>query len=155
VRDLRIALDDPLTADVVELLERHLALMHAATPICEVYALGPHALTSPEITFFSARRGGELVAVGALKEIDPEHGELKSMHTAEAARGQGIGRAMLRHLLNVARRRGYDRVSLETGATGVFAPARSLYTSSGFTICPPFGEYAASPNSLCMTLPLR
>jgi hypothetical protein len=84
VRDLRIALDDPLTADVVELLERHLALMHAATPICEVYALGPHALTSPEITFFSARRGGELVAVGALKEIDPEHGELKSMHTAGA-----------------------------------------------------------------------
>jgi putative acetyltransferase len=155
VRDLTIGLDDPLAPDVLELLERHLTTMYAATPICEVYALDPHALTCPEIALFSARRRGRVVAIGALKEIDAEHGELKSMHTAEASRGQGAGRAMLEHLLTVGRSRGYARISLETGTTDVFTPARSLYASVGFTTCPPFGEYVASPNSVCMTLRLR
>ena len=104
------------------------------------------------ITVFSARHEGQLLAIGALKQLDESHGELKSMHTAEAARGQGIGRAMVDYLLRVAQHRGYCRVSLETGATDVYEPARSLYRRSGFTPCEPFGDYRESPNSAFMTL---
>ena len=97
----------------------------------------------------------ELVAVGALRRIDAHHGEIKSMHTDEAARGRGAGRAMLRHLLAESRRRGYQRVSLETGSMEGFAPARGLYASEGFDVCPPFADYVASPNSVCMTVSLE
>ena len=152
--ELSIAVDDPLSPGVNALLERHLTLMRATTPICEVYALDPHALTRPEITLFSARRDGRLLAVGALKEIDATHGELKSMHTAEAERRSGVGRRMLDHLLAVARDRGYGRVSLETGSMDAFAPARAMYASVGFAPCEPFGDYAPSDNSVCMTLAL-
>ncbi|MEP6598738.1 MAG: GNAT family N-acetyltransferase [Actinomycetota bacterium] len=103
---------------------------------------------------FSLRRNGELLGVGALKRIDACHAELKSMHTAQAARGRGIGRAMLDHLVGVARDRGFRRVSLETGSMPAFAPARSLYASAGFRPCGPFGDYAPSPNSKFMTLSL-
>jgi putative acetyltransferase len=106
------------------------------------------------VTFFSFRAGGELLGVAALKQLSADHAELKSMHTAEAARGQGIGRRLVEHLLAVARERGYARVSLETGAGPAFAPARELYARAGFAPCPPIGDYRASPNSTCMTLAL-
>jgi len=93
-----------------------------------------------------------LLGVGAIKQLDPDHAELKSMHTAEEARRRGIGRAIVDHLLAVAAERGVSRVSLETGAMDAFAPARSLYASVGFVPCGPFGDYAESPNSAYMTL---
>jgi putative acetyltransferase len=93
-----------------------------------------------------------LLAVGALKRLDPDHAEVKSMHTVAAARGQGIGRRMAEHLIAVAREAGYRRLSLETGSMAEFAPARALYASVGFERCDPFGEYRASPNSTYMTL---
>lgn len=111
-------------------------------------------LVDPSVAFFSLRVDGELLAVGALKKLDEDHAEVKSMHTAEAARGRGFGRAMLDHLLTVARDRGFSRVNLETGAMDAFAPARSLYASAGFRPCQPFGEYIPSCNSTYMTLPL-
>ena len=98
--------------------------------------------------------GGDLLAVGALKQLDAEHGELKSMHTAAAARGRGIGAAMVEHLLDVARGRGLRRVSLETGSMDAFVPARTLYARYGFAECGPFGDYSPSPNSTFMTLEL-
>lgn len=134
------------------LLARHLAFARAESPPEDVHALDVAGLVSPAITFYSYRRDGQLLGVGALKELDPEHGELKSMHTAAEARRQGIGRAMLVHLLDEASRRGYRRVSLETGSMEAFAPARALYAGMGFRPCPPFGEYRLSPNSICMTL---
>ena len=103
------------------------------------------------MTFFSYRRGGELLAVGALKELDASHAEVKSMHTVEAARGRGIGRAMVDHLVGVARERGFRRVSLETGSMAAFTPARSLYASAGFRACEAFGDYSPSRNSIFMT----
>jgi putative acetyltransferase len=151
---LVIALDDPRAEDVRALLERHLAFAHEHSPPEDVHALAVDGLVDPAITFFSARRDGELVAVGALKELDETHGELKSMHTAHAARGNGVGRRMLAHLLDVARARGYRRVSLETGSMEAFVPARSLYERAGFEPCPPFAAYPDSPNSICMTLVL-
>ena len=150
-----IAEDNPLRPDVTALLERHLAFAHEVTPEGHVHALDVARLLDPSVTFFSARRDGELLGVGALRELDPTHGEVKSMHTAPAARRQGVGRAMVEHLLDVARARGHERVSLETGTMEVFAPARELYAAIGFTRCAPFGEYTENPHSVCMTLALQ
>jgi putative acetyltransferase len=149
-----IETDDPRADDVRELLGRHLAYARATTLPDEVYALDVDALADPSVTFFSFRVGGELLGVAALKQLSADHAEIKSMHTAEAARGQGIGRRLVEHLLAVARERGYARLSLETGAGPAFAPARELYARAGFAPCPPFGDYRASPNSTCMTLAL-
>jgi putative acetyltransferase len=149
-----IETDDPRAEDVRELLGRHLAHARATTLPHEVYALDVDALADPSVTFFSFRTDGELLGVAALKQLSADHAEIKSMHTAEAARGRGIGRRLVEHLLAVARERGYDRVSLETGAGPAFAAARELYARAGFTPCPPFGDYQPSPNSTCMTMKL-
>jgi putative acetyltransferase len=150
-----IEVDDPRSADVVELLGRHLDLMASLSPPEDVHALDLDGLLDPAVTFFSLRDNGQLLGVGALKELDPSHGELKSMHTAEAARGRGVGRAMLTHLMDVARSRGYTRLSLETGSMAGFEPARSLYASAGFRYCEPFAGYEPSPNSVFMTTKLQ
>jgi putative acetyltransferase len=150
----QISTDDPCAHDVRALLDRHLQFARANTPARHVYALDVDGLLDPAVTFFSFRSGNELLAVGALKQLDPAHAELKSMHTAAAARGRGIGRAMLDHMVGVARQQGYRRVSLETGAGAAFEPARALYTSAGFRPCGPFGGYRPSPWSAFMTLAL-
>jgi putative acetyltransferase len=152
--DLVIAVDDPRTDDVRTLLDRHLAFAREVTPPDHVHAMGVDDLVDPTVTFFSARRDGVLLGVGALKRLDEAHVELKSMHTSEAARGQGVGRAMVDHLLAVAADRSYQRVSLETGTMDAFTPARSLYTKAGFEPCAPFGEYTVNPYSACMTIDL-
>jgi putative acetyltransferase len=147
-----ISLDDPRAPDVRALLERHLTFANEHSPPEDVHALDVDGLLGPDISFFSYRVDGELLGVGAIKRLDFEHAELKSMHTAQAARGQGIGNAMVGHLLAVARDRGVRRVSIETGTMAAFAPARALYARAGFEPCEPFGSYTCSPNSVCMTL---
>lgn len=149
-----IAADDPRAADVRRLLERHLAFANAHSPPEDVHALDIDGLLAPGISFFSYRVEGELLGVGALKHLDHEHAEIKSMHTTAAARGRGVGGALVGHLLALARSRGYLRVSLETGTMEAFAPARRLYASFGFEPCPPFDGYWDSPHSVCMTLQL-
>jgi putative acetyltransferase len=144
--------DDPGSPTALALIERHLAFARANSPPEDVHALEVTDLQDRDVTFFGIRMGDELVGVGALKQLDEGHGEIKSMHTAEGARGRGVGRAMLDHLLAVARARGYRRVSLETGTMAAFAPARALYTAAGFVACEPFAGYGASVNSVCMTL---
>ena len=149
-----ISTDSPLADDVRALLERHLAYAHASTAPEDIHALDVDALLDPSITFFSYRADGELLAVAALKRLDGEHAEIKSMHTAEAARGRGIARALVDHLVGVARGAGYRRVSIETGSGPAFAPARRLYAGAGFVPCEPFADYPDSPNSAHMTLRL-
>ena len=146
-----IEVDDPRRDDVRALLEQHLAFARGVTPPEDVHALDLDGLLDPSITFFSLRVDGELLGVGAIKQLDPEHAEVKSMHTTAAARRRGVGRAIVDHLLAVAAERGVRRVSLETGAGEAFAPARSLYADAGFVPCGPFGDYRASPNSAFMT----
>ncbi len=150
-----IAIDDPRADDVRELLERHLAFANSHSPPEDVHALDVDSLLDPALAFFSFRSDGELLGVGALKQLGDDHAELKSMHTAQAARGRGVGRAMLDHLIGVARERGLRRVSLETGSMPAFAAARSLYASAGFVACGPFGDYRPSRNSTFMTLALN
>jgi putative acetyltransferase len=149
-----ISIDDPRAEDVRELLERHLGFAHSHSPPEDVHALDVDGLVDPAITFFSLRLEGQLLAVGALKQLDGRHAEIKSMHTAQEVRGRGIGRAMVEHLIGVARDRGACRVSLETGSMAAFAPARSLYARAGFKPCGPFGDYSPSRNSTFMTLSL-
>jgi putative acetyltransferase len=150
-----ISIDDPRAADVGELLEHHLAFANLHSPPEDVHALDVGGLLEPSVTFFSFRVNGELRGVGAIKQLDGHHAELKSMHTAEAARGQGIGGVMLAHLIRVARERGLTRVSLETGSMAAFAPARSLYAKAGFSECGPFASYIPSVNSTFMTMSLN
>ena len=152
--DLVIAVDDPGADDVRALLERHLAFAREVTPPGHVHALDADGLMDPAITLFSARRAGVLLGVGALSRLDEAHAELKSMHTTEAARGLGVGRAMVDHILAFAAERNYTRVSLETGTMAAFAPARSLYSKLGFVPCEPFGDYTGNRHSVCMTIDL-
>jgi len=149
VTGLVVAGDDPRRPDVAAVLERHLA--HATTEPGQVFALDLDGLTAAGVHFVSARRDGAVLGIGALKSLDAAHGELKSMHTVVEARGQGVARAIVVHLLDVARDRGHVRVSLETGSQEAFAPARALYTSLGFEPCGPFGAYADVPTSAFFT----
>ena len=136
-----ISVDDPRKPELRALLERHLAFCLSETPPEHSFALDVNRLLDPAVTFVSYRDGGTVLGVAAIKELDAESGEVKSMHTAAAARGRGVGRALLSHLLEVARARGYQQVFLETGTTPGFAAARALYESAGFTPTGPFGGY--------------
>ena len=149
-----ISVDDPCRADVRALLERHLTFSLSTSPPEHSFALDVDGLLDPAITFCSYRAGDELLGMGALKRLDAEHAEIKSMHTAQAARGRGVGRAMLDHLLALARGRGYRRVSLETGTMTQFIAARSLYASAGFVACGPFADYQPSEDNCFMMLVL-
>ncbi|MEU8898064.1 GNAT family N-acetyltransferase [Nocardia sp. NPDC048505] len=150
----RITVDDLTGPDIAALLTAHLADMHVHSPEDSVHALDLDALRKPEITFWSAREHGELVGCVALKELDPTHGEIKSMRTAAGHTGRGIAAALLTHLVAAARARGYQRLSLETGTAEFFAPAVRLYQRHGFELCPPFADYAPDPHSVFLTLRL-
>jgi len=149
------AVDDPRADDIRALLARHLAFAREHTPPSGVHALDLDGLLDPAVTFFSGRRAGSLVAMGALKELDETHGEMKSMHVVEAARGHGLGRRLVDRVVDVARGRGYRRISIETGTMEAFTPARSLYSAAGFVPCRPFGDYERSPTSAFLTRELR
>ncbi|MFO0460218.1 MAG: GNAT family N-acetyltransferase [Burkholderiales bacterium] len=152
---MRIDIDDPAAPDVSALLEEHLRDMHAQSPRESVHALDVSGLKVPSITFWTVRDAdGLLLGCGALKQLDATHGEVKSMRTPTAQRRRGAGRAMLAHIVDEARRRGYGRLSLETGPQPAFAPARRLYARAGFVRCAPFGDYREDPYSVFMTLAL-
>ena len=151
---MKIRLDDLSGLQIQALLSEHLRNMYAVTPAESVHALDLERLRSPDITFWTAWEGATLMGCGALRELDRLHGEIKSMRTPEAKRRQGAGRAILNHIVCVARTRGYQRLSLETGAMAAFSPAQKLYESAGFTFCGPFAEYCDDPNSAFMTLVL-
>ena len=132
-------------ADVRALLEFHFREMRATSPPDACHVLPLDGLRDPAVTFWSARDDGELVGVGALKQLSEDHGEIKSMRTAPAALGRGIGRAILHHIFAEARARRYRRLSLETGSTAPFAAALRLYESESFVPCDPFGGYQGTP----------
>ena len=146
--------DDPSRPDVLALLEEHLRNMHELSPPESVHALDVSGLQRPEITLWSVREEGILLGCGALKELDREHGEVKSMRTPQSLRRRGAGRAVLVHIIEEGRRRGYKRLSLETGSMAAFLPAWTLYEGLGFRYCGPFADYKFDPHSVFMTLEL-
>lgn len=151
---MKIEIDDLSRPEIQALLHEHLQNMHTVSPRESVHALDLTGLRKPEISFWSAWDDKELLGCSALKALDDKHGEIKSMRTPDARRRQGAGRAILTHIIAVARSRGYQRLSLETGSMAAFQPAHLLYESFGFTRCGPFGDYPADPNSVFMTLEL-
>lgn len=137
--------------EVATLLTEHLADMAAVSPPESCHALNLDGLRQPDVTFWSGWDGPELLGCGALKELDAGHAEIKSMRTARTNRGKEVGTLMLQHLLTEAGRRGYRRLSLETGSMAFFEPAHRLYRRFGFEACRPFANYVEDPNSLFMT----
>lgn len=148
---MEIRLDDLSGAQIRALLQEHLRNMHELSPPESVHAMDIAKLRQPDVTFWTVWSGGELLGCGALRELTPKHGEVKSMRTALAHRRRGAGRAVLVHIIAEARRRSYERLSLETGSMNAFEPAHQLYASFGFSFCPPFGDYVDDPNSVFMT----
>lgn len=151
---MKIIVDDLTGPQIAALLETHLELMRSQSPACSVHALDLDKLRDKSITFWSAWEDETLIGCVALKQHDTDLGEIKSMHTAQAGRGKGVGSALLTHLEKNAKAAGLSHLSLETGSQPEFDPARKLYTKFGYTICAPFADYELDPNSVFMTKPL-
>jgi putative acetyltransferase len=148
---MQIKIDDLKGKEIYELLQEHLQSMHQLSPPESVHALDIEALRQPEITFWTVWENDELLGCGALKELDAQHAEIKSMRTAARHLRKGVAKNLLEHILEEARRRSYSRLSLETGSMAAFEPARQLYSQFGFTYCGPFADYIEDPNSVFMT----
>lgn len=151
---ITITREHPVQENLAQLHARHTAAMHADTPPESVHMLPADALAAPGILFYVMREDGHAVGMGAIKRIDAEHAEVKSMHVLMELRGRGLARMLLGHLVTEARAEGYRRLSLETGTQDSFGAARALYLSYGFVECAPFEGYAPDPNSVYMTLTL-
>jgi putative acetyltransferase len=151
---MQIRRDGLRSPEVAALLDVHLAHAQGASPRESMHALDLQALRSPQITFWTVWDGANLLGCGALRELDPSHGEIKSMHTAAQFRGRGVAKALLVYIIAEARSRSYSRLSLETGSMDAFGPARALYSRFGFVVCSPLAEYVVDPNSVFMTLDL-
>jgi putative acetyltransferase len=149
--DALITIESPLGAELALLMQRHTADMHAQTPPESIHMMDAGQLAVPEVSFYVLREGGVPIAMGAFKRINDSHGEIKSMHVLAEHRGRGHSRAMLMHLMDAAQAAGLARLSLETGAEPIFAPARGLYERAGFAYCGPFEGYVLDANSVFMT----
>jgi putative acetyltransferase len=152
---MTIIAGDLNNSQVSGLLEHHATTARAETARGSAHALGLEGFKASDINVWAAWDCDTLLAVGALKRLSIDHGEIKSMHTAQACRRKGVGTAMLLHIVEAARAMGLSRLSLETGSWPYFLPARELYKRHGFLECPPFGQYVPDPNSVFMTLELR
>ncbi|KUL37336.1 GCN5 family acetyltransferase [Streptomyces sp. NRRL F-4489] len=148
---MHIVVDDLSGPEIAAFLEAHVTEMRQITPLESKHALDLDGLRRPEVTFWSVRDDGALIGCGAVKRLDAGHGEIKSMRTDPARKRSGVASRLLAHILAEARRMGYQRLSLETGSTDFFAPARGLYRKFGFDYCPPFADYREDPNSVFMT----
>lgn len=148
---MEIKIDDLTGSEIKELIKEHLNGMTLNSPPESIHALNLDQLKRPEITFWSVWEDNELLGCGALKELDCRHGEVKSMRTATSHLRKGVAKRMIEHIIEEAERRGYTRLSLETGSMNAFEPARKLYESFGFEYCNPFSDYIEDPNSVFMT----
>lgn len=146
-----IKIDDLTGTEVTKFVREHLHSMTLNSPPESIHALNLEQLKGPKITFWSAWEGNELVGCGALKELDGQHGEIKSMRTSSLHLRKGVAKRLLQHMIKEAKLRGYRRLSLETGSMDTFEPARRLYASFGFKYCNPFSDYTEDPNSVFMT----
>ncbi len=152
--EFHIKATDPRSAPAMALLEHHWRYTKAHSPPESVHALNIDGLTKADVTFWTIGDGEDALGCIALKELDSAHGEIKSMHVLESARGRGLARRLVHHVLDEAHRRGYARLSLETGSMEAYIPARTLYAQFGFVVCAPFADYWDDPLSTCMTMEL-
>lgn len=146
-----IKLDDLSGEKIQALILLHLNNMASISPPESCHALALDSLRSPNIKVWSAWDGDDLMGCGALMELEPGHGEIKTMRTAATHLNKGVGAAILTHIINEAKQRGMRRLSLETGSQVEFIPARKMYEKFGFEECGPFGDYVLDPLSVFMT----
>ena len=153
---MKIKPDDLTGSEIQNLLRYHLSALSAVSPPCSMHALNLESLRKPNLTFWTlwSDPPAQLMGCGALMELDSEHAEIKSMRTAPAHLRKGVASRLMDHILTEARRRGYRRLSLETGTGTPFTPAHTLYKKFGFRTCGPFGSYTEDPNSVFMTITL-
>lgn len=151
---MEIKVDNLTDIRTQELINSHLTGMAEISPVESIHALNVAALKQDNITFYSAWDINDIMGCGALKELTPKHGEVKSMRTAETHLRKGVAREILKHIINEAKIRGYTKLSLETGSMGAFKPAHRLYESFGFNYCNPFYDYTDDPNSVFMEIDL-
>jgi putative acetyltransferase len=151
ITGVRIVVDDLSGPEIAAFLDEHVQEMRAITPLASKHALDLDGLRQPGITFWSVLDGDALVGCGAIKRLDADHAELKSMRTTAARKRSGIASLLMEHILAEARRMGFKRMSLETGSAEFFAPARNLYRKFGFDACEPFADYTHDPHSVYMT----
>lgn len=149
--DVNIRVDDLSGPDIAELLQEHVLVMRATSPLGSKHALDIERLRASEITFWTIWDGDQLAGCCALKELDAEHAEIKSKRTASAHLRKGVATKLLQHIIDEAKQRRYRRLSLETGSMDYFEPARRLYAQFGFSNCGPFADYVEDPNSVFMT----
>ncbi|PYF80994.1 putative acetyltransferase [Marinomonas alcarazii] len=147
--DIRI--DDLSGPEVKQILTEHLEDMFATSPAESVHALDLTGLKQPSVTFWTVWEDSQLLGCGALKVLDETHGEIKSMRTTSAARNKGVASTLLCHILDTAKQKGLNKISLETGSQDFFAPARKLYAKHAFSECGPFSNYKLDPHSVFMT----
>lgn len=147
---MEIKVDDLINPKVQSLLHDHLDDMRSTSPPESTHTLDLSELQKPDITFWAAWEESDLVGCGALKAIDADTAEIKSMRTSKSSRGKGIGSAVLKHIIEFAKGQGYRSIYLETGSMSFFKPARKLYQKYGFENCKPFAAYAEDPNSVFM-----
>ena len=152
---MRIVIDDLSGPDVAGFLAAHVEEMRSVSPPESKHALDLEGLRAPEVTFWTVLDGDILAGCGAIKTIDPGHAEIKSMRTAPEYKNRGIASSLLQHIFDEATKRGFTRLSLETGSSAFFVPARKLYEKAGFEYCEPFAEYKKDPNSVYLTKVLR
>ncbi|MEW2619057.1 GNAT family N-acetyltransferase [Streptomyces sp. NPDC048106] len=148
---MKIVVDDLSGPQIAGFLAEHVQQMRSITPVESKHALDLDELRKPEITFWSVMDGDSLVGCGAIKRLDAGHAELKSMRTAPTRKRSGVASTLLEHIVTEAKRMGFTRLSLETGAADFFLPARKLYEKFGFVHCEPFADYRPDPNSTFMT----
>ena len=148
---MKIKIDDLTGSEIIGLLQEHLNDMYLTSPPESVHALDLDELRQPDITFWTVWEEDKLAGCSALKELNSAHAEIKSMRTSHEFRRKGFAALMVQHILNQAKVRNYERLSLETGSMAYFAPARHLYESFGFEYCSPFADYSEDPNSVFMT----
>ncbi|HTD28965.1 MAG TPA: GNAT family N-acetyltransferase [Xanthomonadaceae bacterium] len=147
--DIRV--DDLTSPEIIRLLREHLQSAALHSPPESIHALDVEALRKPDVTFWSAWQDSELMGCCAIRELDGRHGEIKSMRTVSAHLRKGVAATLMQHMLEEAKRRRYESLSLETGSMEAFAPARNLYTSFGIQPCGPFADYVEDPYSVFMT----
>jgi putative acetyltransferase len=152
---IKIKRDHLTNSEVIELVSSHLQGMNLHSPPESIHALDIESLKQHDITFWSVWEGSQLAGCGAIKELDEHHGEIKSMRTATAHLRKGIARELLQYIIDEAQKRGYRRLSLETGSASAFEPARKLYASFGFYQCEPFSTYKEDPYSVFMTKEIK
>lgn len=148
---MKIELDDLSGPEIAQFLANHVSEMQSISPPQSSHALSLEALKKPEITFWTVWEDQKLVGCGALSELSPYHGEIKSMQTSPGSKRKGVASELLRHIFDESLKRGYHQLSLETGSMAFFLPARRLYEKFGFAYCKPFANYTEDPNSVFMT----